>query len=231
MDEHALVVEDDPSLREIAVMVLERAGLRVTAESDGRQALLRFQQERFDIVILDLMLPSLDGFDVCREIRKHSTLPIVMVTARTEISDLVAGLELGADDYITKPFEGAELVARVRAVLRRAAGSPLVTALSVGRLTVDPEAYTATLDGRELTLTSTEFRLLVELMRHRGQVLTRDVLLERVWSYDYLGDSRLVDMAVRRLRDKLGDDPRRPTWIATVRAVGYRFDGDRSEED
>ena len=224
MVKRALLVEDDASVRETAGLLLERAGLEVTAVGDGRAALDQFQSESFDVVVLDLMLPSLHGFDVCREIRRRSGVPIIMLTARAEVPDVVAGLELGADDYVTKPFAGSELVARVRAVLRRGAAMEEAEVLRIGELDIDLAAFEARKDGELLELTATEFRLLAELAHHAGQVLTREVLLQRVWGYDYLGDSRLVDMAVKRLRDKLADDPADPRFIATVRGVGYRFE-------
>jgi DNA-binding response OmpR family regulator len=168
------------------------------------------------------MLPSLDGFEVLREIRRGSQVPVVMLTARTETVDVVVGLELGADDYLTKPFEMPELTARIRAVLRRV-GSPREPAAFVfGGIEVDPAAFQARRDGADLGLTTTEFKLLVALATHRGQVLSREQLLDQVWGYDYLGDSRLVDVAVQRLRAKVEADPARPHLIETVRGVGYR---------
>ena len=219
-----LLVEDDPSIREIASLGLRDAGFRVTAAVDGREGLTRALHDAFDAIVLDVMLPSLDGFEVCREIRKLSRVPIVMLTARTDTLDVVVGLESGADDYVTKPFEMPELVARVRAVLRRAQAAPEETTLSVGPLEVDPAGFNARKDGKDLSLTATEFRLLLELARRPGQVFTRELLLQRVWNYDYLGDSRLVDVAVQRLRAKLEDDPAHPTMIKTVRGVGYRLE-------
>ncbi len=224
MNERILFVEDDDSLRESATLVLERVGFSVTAVADGQEALDTFSSRCFELVLLDVMLPSVDGFDVCREIRRSARTPIVMLTARTETAEVVAGLELGADDYVTKPFEGSELVARVRAVLRRGVPDIESTVLRVGGLEIDADAFRVSNDGVALDLTATEFRLLLELVRHAGRVLTRELLLDLVWGYDYLGDSRLVDMAVKRVRDKLGDDPRTPRYITTVRGVGYRFD-------
>ena len=224
MDERVLLVEDDPTVRETASLLLERAGLRVSAVADGRKAVDMVAESSFDLVVLDLMLPSLDGFGVCRAIRLHSQVPIVMLTARTDTVDVVTGLELGADDYVTKPFKGPELVARVRAALRRRTVDDDLPVLRIADLEIDTSAFRLTQSGRPVELTATEFRLLVELAAHRGRVLTREVLLERVWGYDYLGDSRLVDMALKRLRDKLGDDARDPRYIATVRGAGYRFD-------
>ena len=223
MDEHVLLVEDDASIREVATLGLEQSGLRVTAVGDGREGLDRFRKGGVDLVVLDVMLPSLDGFEVLREIRRDSQAPIVMLTARSELHDVVVGLELGADDYVTKPFELPELVARVKAVLRRATPGGDGATISVAGLEIDPDGFTARKRGKELQLTATEFRLLLELARRPKQVFTRELLLELVWNYDYLGDSRLVDAAVQRLRAKVEDDPKQPALIKTVRGVGYRF--------
>jgi len=172
-----------------------------------------------------VMLPSADGFEVCREIRKFSRIPVVMLTARTDLIDVVVGLESGADDYVKKPFELPELTARLRAVLRCAAAPAGEDSLiAVGRLQIDPAGFTVRRDGAELTLTATEFRLLVELAKRPGQVFTRELLLQRVWDYEYLGESHLVDVAIQRLRAKVEDDPSRPVLIKTVRGVGYRLD-------
>ncbi len=224
MHERILVVEDDRSVRETATLLLERAGLRVSAVADGREALAQVAGQRFDAVVLDIMLPSVDGFEVCRTIRRDSQVPIVMLTARADTADIVAGLELGADDYVTKPFHGAELVARVRAALRRRTTDRAGPRMQMGDLDIDAPGFRVSKTGCPVELTATEFRLLVELARNAGRVLSREAILERVWGYDYLGDSRLVDMAVKRLRDKLGDDPRCPTYITTVRGAGYRFE-------
>jgi two-component system, OmpR family, response regulator MtrA len=225
VDERVLLVEDDASIREIASLGLEQAGFRVTATGDGRDALVRFRRQPFDLVVLDVMLPSLDGLEVCREIRRASQTPIVMLSARSELSDVVVGLELGADDYVTKPFELPELVARMKAVLRRSSPGQLADgAIAVADLEIDPGAFSVRRRGEEIALTATESRLLLELARRPKQVFTRELLLELVWNYDYLGDSRLVDVAVQRLRAKIEDDPKQPKLIRTVRGVGYRLD-------
>jgi len=224
VDERLLLVEDDASIREIVSIGLKAAGFRVATAMDGRQGLASARSGGFDAVILDVMLPSLDGFEVCREIRKVSRVPIVMLTARTDLIDVVVGLESGADDYVKKPFELPELIARLRAVLRRAAAPAEDTQIAAGRLEIDPAGFTVRRDGIEVSLTATEFRLLVELARRPGQVFTRELLLQRVWDYEYLGESHLVDVAIQRLRAKVEDDPSHPVLIKTVRGVGYRLD-------
>jgi two-component system response regulator MtrA len=218
-----LVVEDDASIREVTAIGLTAAGFGVVTAPDGVEALERFHGEPFDLVLLDVMLPRLDGYEVCRQIRRTSTVPIVMLTARSEAIDVVVGLEAGADDYVRKPFELPELIARVRAALRRAgAGSADAGQLRLGPLVIDVAGRTVTRDRADLPLTRTEFDLLLELTRHAGQVLSRDVLLDRVWGYDYLGDSRLVDVAIQRLRAKIEVDAATPELIQTVRGAGYK---------
>jgi two-component system response regulator MtrA len=222
VDERVLLVEDDASIREVTALGLEQAGFRVAAAADGRDGLARFRAGDFDLVVLDVMLPEVDGLAVLREIRSGSRLPVVMLSAKADTVDVVVGLELGADDYVTKPFELRELVARIRAALRRAE-PPDEEMLAVGDVEIEPVGFRVRKRGEEVALTATEFRLLLELARRPRQVFTRELLLERVWNYDYLGDSRLVDVAVQRLRAKLEDDPKQPTLIVTVRGVGYRL--------
>jgi two-component system, OmpR family, response regulator MtrA len=189
MDERVLVVEDDSSIREIVSIGLKAAGFRVSTCVDGREGLAMVRADGFDAVILDVMLPSLDGFEVCREIRKFSSVPIVMLTARTDTIDVVVGLESGADDYVKKPFELPEVVARVRAVLRRGSRLPESAPIVLGDVEIDPAAFTVCKGGADLALTATEFRLLLELASRPGQVFTRDLLVQRVWEYEYLGAS------------------------------------------
>ncbi len=218
MNERLLLVEDDSSIREVATLGLSQAGFRVTASGDGREGLARFREGAFDLVVLDVMLPGLDGLEVCRAIRRESQVPVVFLSARSDTLDVVVGLELGADDYVTKPFELPELVARIRAVLRRATDAPGPDVIAVRDLEIDSAAHEVRRSGEAIPLTATEFRLLLELARRPKQVFTRELLLERVWNYDYLGDSRLVDVAVQRLRAKIG-----PGVLETVRGVGYRL--------
>ena len=223
MDARILLVEDDPSIREVTAIGLGAAGFAVTTAPDGVEGLERFRGEPFDLVLLDVMLPRLDGYEVCRQIRRTSTVPVLMLTARADTMDVIVGLEAGADDYVRKPFEVPELVARVRAALRRAGRLPNETdRLQLGPLTIDVAGRAVSRDGTDIPLTRTEFDLLLELVRHPGQVLTRDVLLDRVWGYDYLGDSRLVDVAIQRLRAKIEADAAAPELVVTVRGAGYK---------
>jgi two-component system, OmpR family, response regulator MtrA len=220
-----LLVEDDPSIREIAMLGLRAAGFDVSTAPDGVSGLDRFRADAPDLVLLDIMLPRLDGLEVCRAIRRESTVPVVMLTARGDTIDIVVGLEAGADDYVRKPFEMAELVARVRAALRRRGREPggsIPEHLELGSLVIDVGGRTVAREGHEIPLTRTEFDLLVELAHRPGQVFARELLLDRVWGYDYLGDSRLVDVAIGRLRAKIEADPAAPALIQTVRGAGYK---------
>lgn len=221
-----LVVDDEPSIVELVRFTLEREGFTSIAAADGQEALDKVEAGHPDLVLLDLMLPRLGGLDVCRLLRqRHPSLPIIILTARGDETDKVLGLELGADDYITKPFSPRELVARVRAVLRRTApgGEETGSLLRVGNVTLDPQKYEVTVGGRRIDLAPKEFDLLRMLMANKGVVLTRDVLLQKVWGYDFAGDTRTIDVHIVRLRQKIEEDPSEPRLIETVRGVGYRF--------
>jgi DNA-binding response OmpR family regulator len=222
-----LFIEDDDQIRLALRLALEDEGYGVEEAGDGRTGLAAFDRDEPDLVIVDLRLPDIQGFDVCRTIRAKSIVPIMIVTAQTDTYDLVAGLEAGADDYVTKPVVPKELAARIRALLRRAQlHEPNPAKATVfGDLELRREQGTALKGGEEVPLTKTEFLLLCEFADHAGMVLSRDQLLERVWGYDYLGDSRLVDAHIRRLRVKIEDHPDDPKLIVTVRGIGYRLQG------
>lgn len=225
MKERILVVDDEPSILELVRFALEREGFEVTVAADGETAVSLFRARPADLVVLDLMLPGKDGFEVFRELRQQGPVPVIMLTARGGETDKVLGLEFGADDYMTKPFSPRELVARVKAVLRRAEPreSPENQILRVGEITLDTLRHRVTVGEREVQLAPREFELLRMLMANRGAVLNRELLLEKVWGYDYAGDTRTVDVHVVRLRQKLEPDPAHPTYIETVRGVGYRM--------
>jgi DNA-binding response OmpR family regulator len=219
-----LLVEDEPTLARAVRFNLEREGYRVLWAADGAAALKQFQRDKVGLVLLDIMLPGLSGLDVCRAIRRESAVPIMMLTAKTTETDKVVGLELGADDYLTKPFGMRELIARVRALMRRASAQPLETnsgSIVVEHVTIHPRERRVRKDGREVELRPREFDLFLFLARNRGQVFTRDQLLEHVWGFDFEGESRTVDVHVRLLREKLEKDPSQPALIRTVRRIGY----------
>jgi Response regulators consisting of a CheY-like receiver domain and a winged-helix DNA-binding domain len=222
-----LVVDDEPTLRETLVDALEADGFRVLSAADGREALIRFRAEHPDLVLLDLMLPELSGIEVCRIIRAESGVPIIMLTAKDSELDKVVGLELGADDYVTKPFSLRELSARVRAQFRRSdqavAAESAPAMVDLGGVQVDLGGHRLLRDGEVLPLKPKAFELLAFLMRHPGQAFTRDQLLEKVWGYDYAGETRTVDVHVHWLRTQIEPDPGRPAFIHTVRGVGYLF--------
>jgi len=221
-----LTVEDDERIRRSVKLALEDEGWSVDEAEHGEAALARFAEEAPDVVLIDVMLPGIDGFELCRRIRRQSDVPIVMVTARGDTHDVVAGLEAGADDYVTKPVNAKELAARIRAALRRTqllAAQEAGSVRRVGEVEMDDALGVVRRAGRELALTRTEYLLLREFFDHPNAVLSRDQLLERVWGYDYLGDSRLVDAHVRRLRLKVEDVPEEPRLVVTVRGLGYRL--------
>jgi DNA-binding response OmpR family regulator len=219
-----LTVEDDERIRTAVKLALEDEGWQVSEAPCGEDALGVFTRAPADVVLIDIMLPGIDGFEVCRSIRRISDVPIIMVTARADTHDVVAGLEAGADDYLTKPFAPKELSARIRALLRRVRTSePGMSRLVFGELEITPDEGVVRRGGEEIHLTKTEFRLLVELGANPGRVLSREVLLERVWGYGYFGDGRLVDVHIRRLRTKVEHDPASPRHVVTVRGLGYKL--------
>lgn len=224
-----LVVEDEDSFIDALTVGLAREGFRVQVARDGAQALDLFDVVRPDLVLLDVMLPKVSGIDVCRELRSRSKVPIIMVTAKASEIDTVVGLEVGADDYVSKPYRLRELVARMRAVLRRAPGEvPDATegaeVLSVGDVTLDPARHEVVIRGEETALPLKEFELLTILLENAGRVLTREMLIDRVWGHDYVGDTKTLDVHVKRLRAKVEEEPTSPTRIVTIRGLGYKFE-------
>lgn len=228
-----LFVEDEKTIRDAVSAYLEREGYWVTAAADGQDALEQFSKHRFDLIVLDLMLPKVSGEQVCRVIRDASDVPIIMLTAKGELEDRVRGLELGADDYLVKPFSPRELVARVRALMRRAkvTEEPQRDRLAFGPLEIDVAGHKAFLDDRELDLTASEFKLLLTLSRYPGRVYSRMELVEKVLGYDFEGYERTIDSHVKNLRAKLDDDPKDPTFIYTVHGVGYRFEAPKTGDE
>jgi DNA-binding response OmpR family regulator len=220
-----LTVEDDERIRTAVKMALEDEGWTVEETASGEEAIDAFGREPADVVLIDIMLSGMDGFELCRSLRRSSDVPIVMVTARNDTHDVVAGLEAGADDYLTKPFAPKELSARIRALLRRVRpASPGHERLVFGDLELIPEEGKVLRGGTEVHLTKTEFRLLCELAENRGKVFSREELLDKVWGYDYFGDGRLVDVHIRRLRTKVETDAAAPRHVVTVRGLGYRLE-------
>ena len=227
-DERILIVEDEATVAEVVARYLAREGYTVRRVADGAQALPVARAFRPDLVILDIMLPHRSGMEICRELRAQGTTPIIMLTARDEETDKILGLGLGADDYVTKPFSPRELVARVKAVLRRAAGPPAEAVYNViraGDVEIDMATRRVTRGDVAIDLTAKEFDLLAHMAVHPGHVYTREHLLRAVWGYDYFGDDSTVTVHVRRLREKLEPDPARPRYVTTVWGVGYRFEG------
>lgn len=232
MSQHILVVDDEPNIREVVELYLQREGFAVEVTADGEEALAAIERKIPDLIVLDLMLPELDGLKVTRALREEALMdiPIIMLTAKSDEADRIRGLELGADDYVTKPFSPKELVARVKAVLRRAGAGPLVDPqaqpLTRGQITLNPATRQVWTGQRQPTLTAKEFDLLWFLMNHPGQVFSRDQLLDNVWGLDFFGDPSTVTVHVRRLREKIEQNPTTPRYILTVWGVGYKFTGD-----
>ncbi|MEC6748776.1 response regulator YycF [Marinilactibacillus sp. XAAS-LB27] len=232
-----LVVDDERPISDIVKFNLEKEGFEVFTAYDGEEAVEKVEEHSPDLIVLDLMLPKMDGLEVCREVRRTHDIPIIMVTAKDQEIDKVLGLELGADDYVTKPFSNRELVARVKANLRRQSSAqtaepevPESNDIEVGDLVVHPDAYIVSKRGSTIELTHREFELLHYLARHIGQVMTREHLLETVWGYDYFGDVRTVDVTVRRLREKIEDNPSHPNFLVTRRGVGYYLRNPEQQE-
>lgn len=227
-----LIVEDEPSLAEPLAFLLGREGYDTTIADDGRRALTLFDAEAPDLVLLDLMLPGLPGTEVCREIRNRSKVPIIMLTAKDSEVDIVVGLELGADDYVTKPYSTRELLARIRAALRRRADEieeqGIDAVIEVGPVRMDVDRHAVTVDGAEVAMPLKEFELLEYLLRNAGRVLTRGQLIDRVWGADYFGDTKTLDVHIKRIRAKVEPDPSSPRMLVTVRGLGYRFESDPS---
>ena len=227
-----LLVEDEDSFVEALTVGLNREGFRVEVAQDGATALARFHEVQPDVVLLDLMLPRISGIDVCREIRKHSTVPIIMVTAKSAEIDMVVGLEVGADDYITKPYRIRELVARLRALLRRAAmeqtvgaaPTPNARSLVIGDVSLDSDEHIVTVSGEKVSLPLKEFELLHLLLSNVGRVLPRELLIDRVWGADYVGDTKTLDVHIKRIRSKIEPDPSNPERIVTIRGLGYKYE-------
>jgi two-component system, OmpR family, response regulator RegX3 len=231
-DATILLVEDEDSFVEALTVGLKREGFRVQTAQDGAEALELFDVVKPDLVLLDVMLPKISGVDVCRELRRRSTVPIIMVTAKGSEIDTVVGLEVGADDYVTKPYRLRELVARMRAVLRRRPADPAVGAaagevLEVGDVRLDPERHEVEIRGEQVKLPLKEFELLEILLSNAGRVLPRETLIDRVWGTDYVGDTKTLDVHVKRLRAKVERDPSVPTQIVTIRGLGYKYDTPR----
>ncbi|GAA4266561.1 response regulator transcription factor [Frondihabitans peucedani] len=223
---HILIVEDEESLSEPLAFILEREGYQVSVADDGPKALTTFDRDGADLVLLDLMLPGLPGTEVCRELRNRSQVPIVMLTAKDSEVDIVVGLELGADDYVTKPYSTRELLARIRAVLRRRVDLEELSdaILTAGEISMDVERHVVTVRGKDIAMPLKEFELLELLMRNAGRVLTRGQLIDRVWGSDYFGDTKTLDVHIKRIRSKIETTPSEPVALVTVRGLGYRIE-------
>ncbi len=220
-----LIVEDEESFREGVAFILSKEGYEIVLASDGNEAIEKFEREGADLVLLDVMLPGLSGLEVCKKLRTMTKVPIIMLTAKDTELDKVLGLEIGADDYITKPFSSRELTARIKAILRRVGGVEEKTSiLEIGPVRIDTERHTVTIDGQEQSLPLKEFDLLVYLMQNSGRVLTRAQLIDRIWGSDYFGDTKTLDVHVKRLRSRVEKDAANPKHIMTIRGLGYKFE-------
>lgn len=234
MDRKVLIVDDEKNIVDIIAFNLKKEGYQVITASDGEEGVRKTFEENPDLILLDIMMPKMDGYEACRKIREKKLTPIIMLTARAEEVDKVLGLEMGADDYVTKPFGVRELMARVKANLRKVAALQEAAGMAAaeeeaspyGKLSLNLERYEVKKDGKTIDLTLREFELLKFLAQQKGQVFSRETLLEKVWGYEYFGDVRTVDVTVRRLREKIEDDPGKPAYILTKRGVGYYFDCD-----
>lgn len=225
-EEKILIVDDEEHIRELIKFNLENNGYKTICVDNGLEALKIAKEENLQLILLDLMLPGMDGYDVCKEVRRDiniSTTPIIMITAKGEEFDKVLGLELGADDYITKPFSIRELLARVKAILRRTNIKPIENSYNFGRVNIDFEKHEITKNTEKIDLTLKEFELLEILIKNKGRVMTRDFLLDKIWGYEYIGETRTVDVHIRHLRQKIEDDDKNPKYIETIRGIGYRF--------
>ncbi|MDW8801106.1 response regulator transcription factor [Clostridium sp. A1-XYC3] len=225
-EDKILVVDDEEHIRELIKFNLEQNGYKTISADNGLDALKKAKADNPQLILLDVMLPDMDGYDVCKEIRRDNSIsstPIIMITAKGEEFDKVLGLELGADDYITKPFSIRELMARVKAILRRTSIKPVDNFYSFGKVSIDLEKHEVAKDGEKIDLTLKEFELLEILIKNRGRVMTRDFLLDKIWGYEYMGETRTVDVHIRHLRKKVEDDDKKPKYIETIRGIGYRF--------
>ncbi len=234
MAKKILVVDDEKPITDIIKFNLNKEGFDVITAFDGEEALTKTEEESPDLILLDLMLPKIDGLEVARQIRKSKNTPIIIISAKDDEIDKILGLEMGADDYVTKPFSNRELVARVKANLRRSDILPEKTdktsKIKIGNLEIDTDAYTVKKNNKTIELTNREYELLVYLARHVGQVMTREHLLQKIWDYDYFGDGRTVDVTIRRLREKVEDIPSNPTFLITKRGIGYYLNDPTNNE-
>jgi two-component system, OmpR family, alkaline phosphatase synthesis response regulator PhoP len=225
-EEKILIVDDEEHIRELIKFNLDKNGYKTICADNGVDALKMAKGENPQLILLDVMLPGMDGYDVCKEIRRDNSIsstPIIMITAKGEEFDKVLGLELGADDYITKPFSIRELIARVKAILRRTTIKPIDNSYNFGTISIDFEKHEVTKEGMKIELTLKEFELIQILIKNKGRVMTRDFLLDKIWGYEYIGETRTVDVHIRHLRQKIEDDDKNPKYIETIRGIGYRF--------